>query len=71
MRGAWEEWLTFFVQGVREVATQAHETARKILDLRTRAQSQLQTEGKTGVTLLRALDVLFAQPVLTDTWFRC
>jgi Fic family protein len=63
--GAWEEWLAFFVRGVRDVATQAHETARKILDLRTRYQALLQSEGKAGATLLRALDILFAQPVLT------
>lgn len=63
--GSWEEWLTFFIRGVRDVATQAHETARKILDLRTRYQALLQTEGKAGATLLRALDILFAQPVLT------
>jgi Fic family protein len=63
--GAWEQWLTFFVRGVHEVATQAHETARKILDLRARFQAQLQNEGKAGATLLRVLDILFTQPVLT------
>ncbi|KYF82932.1 cell filamentation protein Fic [Sorangium cellulosum] len=63
--GAWEEWLAFFIRGVRDVAAQAHETARKILDLRTHYQGLLQNEGKAGATLLRALDILFAQPVLT------
>ncbi|MCC6528338.1 MAG: Fic family protein [Polyangiaceae bacterium] len=63
--GAWEDWLAFFVRGVRDVATQAHETARKILDLRARYQARLQSEGKAGANLLRALDLLFAQPVLT------
>ncbi|MDI3283649.1 Fic family protein [Polyangium sp. 15x6] len=64
-RGAWEEWLSFFLRGVGEVATEAHETARKILRLRTRCQELLQNEGKAGATLLRALDIMFAQPVLT------
>lgn len=63
--GAWEDWLLFFVRGVRDVAAQAHDTARKIMDLRTRCQAQLQGEGKAGATLLRVLDLLFAQPVLT------
>ena len=63
--GAWEEWLTFFVRGVRDVAAQAQETARKILDLRAHYQAALQSEGKAGATLLRVLDLLFAQPVLT------
>ncbi|WP_437528260.1 Fic family protein [Sorangium sp. So ce726] len=64
-KGAWEAWLAFFLRGVRDVAAQAQETARKILDLRTRYQDLLQREGKAAATLLRVLDVLFAQPVLT------
>ncbi|HSN96734.1 MAG TPA: Fic/DOC family N-terminal domain-containing protein [Candidatus Nanopelagicales bacterium] len=67
-KGAWEEWLAFFLRGVRDVATQAQETARKILDLRSRYQDLLQREGKAAATLLRALDVLFAQPVLTPAF---
>jgi len=63
--GAWEEWLAFFLRGVRDVATQAHETAGKILTLRTQSQELLQNEGKAGATLLRALDILFALPLLT------
>ncbi|MGH7863193.1 MAG: Fic family protein, partial [Candidatus Dormibacteraceae bacterium] len=33
-QGDWEAWLRFFLRGVGEVATQATETARKILRLR-------------------------------------
>lgn len=32
--GTWEDWLTFFLEGVVEVSNQATETARRILDLR-------------------------------------
>ena len=32
--GAWEQWLTFFLQGVVEVSGQAADTARRILTLR-------------------------------------
>lgn len=64
-RGAWEDWLVFFLRGARDVAIEAHETARKILALRGRCQELLKGEGKAGATLLRALDVLFEQPVLT------
>lgn len=65
MQGAWEDWIAFFLRGVRDIATQAHETARKILELRAHCQAQLQNEGKAGATMLRAFDVLFAHPVLT------
>ena len=32
--GAWEAWLAFFLEGVKEVSEQATETARQILSLR-------------------------------------
>lgn len=63
--GAWEAWLTFFLRGVHEVAKQAHATALKILELRTRSQRMLQGEGKAAAMLLRALDYLFARPIVT------
>jgi Fic family protein len=66
-KGAWEDWLAFFLRGVCDVATQAQATARKILDLRTRYHMLLQNEGKAAATLLRALDILFAQPILTPS----
>ena len=33
-QGAWEAWLAFFLRGVIEVAGEAAETARRILQLR-------------------------------------
>jgi len=65
VNGDWEKWLAFFLRGVCEVATQAHETARKILDLRTRYRNLLEKEGKASGALLRVLDFLFTQPVVT------
>ena len=63
--GAWEPWLKFFLRGVHDVATEANATARKILDLRHRVSEQARGEGKAGATLLRILDLLFEQPVVT------
>jgi Fic family protein len=65
MDGRWEEWLGFFLQGVKEVATEANETARKILALREAHRTVLGAEGKASGNLLRALDVLFEHPVVT------
>lgn len=64
-RGAWEEWLLFFLQGVREVATEAYDTARKILALRASCQDLVQKVTKSAAFMLRALDLLFAEPVVT------
>lgn len=65
MDGRWEEWLAFFLRGVKEVATEANETARKILALREAHRTILGSEGKASGNLLRALDVLFEHPVVT------
>jgi len=64
-QGAWEAWLKFFLRGVHEVATQAYETALKLLEMRTRYQSLLQNTGNARALLLRALDLIFVQPLIT------
>lgn len=63
--GAWEPWIGFFLRGVRDAATEAHQTALKILALREKYHNELTNEGKGGVNMLRALDTLFAQPIVT------
>lgn len=63
--GRWEEWLTFFLRGVYEVATEANDTARRILALREQHRSILSGEGKASGSLLLALDVLFERPIVT------
>lgn len=40
-RGAWEPWLAFFLRGVIEVAGEAAETARRILQLREQHRAAL------------------------------
>ncbi len=64
--GNWEGWLEFFLRGVEEVADEAVERARKIIALRERARS-VATEkgGRKAGNLLRAIDSLFKQPVVT------
>src|SRR5207253_3577321 len=62
--GDWEGWLLFFLRGVQETATQASMTAARILALREEYRGQLSSRGRAGGTLLRALDVLFDQPVI-------
>jgi Fic family protein len=64
--GNWEAWLGFFLRGVQEVADEAVERARRIIELRERARGVASKKGgrKTG-NLLRAVDSLFKQPVVT------
>jgi Fic family protein len=64
--GEWEGWLRFFLRGVAEVATQAAETAMKILDLRARCDATLRRAKQRGTaTAFQLLDRLFEQPVTT------
>jgi Fic family protein len=70
VRGSWEEWLAFFFRGVREVAANAQSTARSILDLRIRSEETLKNEGKAAATLLRTLDLLFQNPVVTPAFLQ-
>jgi cell filamentation protein, protein adenylyltransferase len=64
--GNWEAWLGFFLRGVEEVANEAVERARKVIELRESARGVASEKGgrKTG-NLLRAIDSLFKQPVVT------
>ncbi len=63
-RGEWEAWLEFFMDGVAEVATEATETARKILALRERDRQRLSALGRRSGRAHELLDFLFRQPVV-------
>jgi Fic family protein len=64
-KGAWEEWIEFFLRGVRQVATEANQTAMDILALRQTHREILSNEGRASGNLLRTLDVLFETPLIT------
>ncbi|MGE3546401.1 MAG: Fic family protein, partial [Kofleriaceae bacterium] len=62
--GRWEEWLEFFLRGVKEVSIEATSTSRNILSLRHRHRQQLQDAGGgASGNLLRLHDVLFQHPI--------
>jgi len=66
--GDWESWLGFFLRGVEEVAKEAVERARKVIALRESARrSASEKGGRKSGNLLRAIDSLFRQPVVTAT----
>jgi Fic family protein len=64
--GDWEGWLEFFFRGVRETSIQGTETARRILELRTRHEELLDARlGKRASAAHRLLLGLFRQPVIS------
>lgn len=48
--GAWEPWLKFFLTGIAEVASEASETARKIVQLREEHRSKRIEDLGKGAT---------------------
>lgn len=64
--GAWEGWLAFFVKGVIEVAGEAAETARRVLQLRESHRSAITEKlGRAAGNGHRVLESLFDRPIVT------
>ncbi len=65
-RGAWEAWLEFFLRGVIEVAGEAAETARRILQLREEHRAAItRTLGRAAGNGHRVLESLFDRPIVS------
>jgi Fic family protein len=63
-RGAWLEWLSFFLQGVAEQARDASTRAKKLQDLQVEWHQRLARTRSTGL-LFRLVDNLFISPVMS------
>ena len=63
-RGAWGEWLAFFLHGVASQARDAVIRAGRLQDLRERYRERFQA-ARAAARLLQVVDLLFAQPLLT------
>jgi len=61
--GAWQAWLTFFLEGVIEVAGQASEAARGILELFAADRLRLQALGRRASAALRIHDHFQRKPI--------
>ena len=65
LRGDWEGWLQFFLEGVAQIATEAADKARRITALRQTHQEKIATRGRIKPTCLRLLDLLYRAPILS------
>ena len=64
--GAWEEWLMFFLKGVREVSIEAADTARNILLLREKHRETIANHlGRSGANGMRIIERLYRQPYVS------
>ncbi len=63
-RGAWEAWLLYFLEGVRQQSQDAINKVGRLQLLRAEYQARIQSR-RASARLLIVLDLLFSQPVLT------
>jgi Fic family protein len=64
-RGAWEEWLAFFLRGVIGVAAEAAETARRILQLREQHRAAItENLSRMAGNGHKVLESLFDRPII-------
>jgi len=64
-RGAWQDWLLFFLRGVAEQARDANARAKRLQDLQLEWRRQLQITARTSASLLQLVDELFLSPTVT------
>jgi Fic family protein len=65
LTGDWETWLSFFLVGVVETATQAADTARALMNLATTDERRIQAIGKAAGSALRVHRLLQTQPLIS------
>lgn len=64
--GTWEQWLSFFLQGIIEVSGQATDTARKILALREEHRHIItENLGRAAGNGHRVLEHLYDHPIIS------
>ncbi len=64
LHGHWENWLTFFLTGIKEQATSAKVRVRALATLRENYRERLQNE-RTFENLMQLVDFMLGQPILT------
>ncbi|MGH2506867.1 MAG: hypothetical protein ACRDHZ_05560 [Ktedonobacteraceae bacterium] len=65
--GDWESWLSFFLTGVYETATQAAHTSKSILHLFQGDQKQIESLGRSAGTTLQVFKKLQLMPLTNIT----
>ena len=63
-KGAWQEWVIFFLKGVADQARDADARAKRLQDLQREWRERL-FQARASAILLRLVDNLFITPVVT------
>ena len=63
--GDWETWIDFFLEGVEETASNAIETARRLVHLFQKDEQKIKSLGRKASTALRVFRVFCDRPLIT------
>ena len=63
VEGAWEEWVEFFLEGVREVASGAVATAERLTTLFRDHRAEIERLGRPAGSALRVHQALKERPI--------
>ncbi|MDF1557953.1 MAG: Fic family protein [ANME-2 cluster archaeon] len=66
-KGAWEDWIKFFLQGVSETSQEAANTAREIIKLKQELIVKLYENSISSIYAVQLLDFLFDRPLVSST----
>lgn len=69
LTGDWEDWLDFFAEAVIITATQALETAQKLIDLTNTDRVNISGIGRAAASTLQLHQVLMKNPIATSGFF--
>ena len=63
--GDWEEWLSFFLEGVAQTSESAVATAESLLALFDNNDAQIQTQGRRAGSALRVHQAMKERPIIS------
>ncbi len=66
LTGDWEGWLDFFAEAVIVTATQAVETAQKLLNLSNQDREKISNLGRAAASILQVHRALMEHPIATS-----
>ena len=64
--GAWEDWVIFFLNGIKETSEEASRTARDVIALKEEYKGKLfENSSVNTINVMRLLDMIFEEPIFT------
>lgn len=65
LKGTWEDWIKFFINGVSETSEEAAKTAREVIRLKEELITKLYDNSISSVYGIKLIDLLFETPLVS------